>query len=251
MCLSCQSTRPDRRNYCVSHSLRPDYWILRRPSVHGRAGRAGQGRRTPILDAKRHAHQQGQTSRIVHIDIHPDRNSGNELYTRVWDDNFYAVDQGDLPAEWLGDHLGLRARLVKASGSFERRCSQKWLENDNPLLFHDGYPVHWLPIKSVHELSEIAGEEIPWQSFRPQIVVEGMPAQYEHKIFSGVIGETSFVQPKPCDRCPVTLVDQETGKVRQKVEKYGKFGTEPLLTLERYKQWQKAPGKRKVIFGEN
>lgn len=176
------------------------------------------------------------------IEVPPDRNEGIERLVRIWEHECLAVDQGDALADWLSEHVSLPIRLVKASGSFQRRTSEKYIPNANPLQFQDGYPIHWLSLESVQELSEKAGQAIPWKSFRPQIVVEGMPPRYEHQIHSGEIAGIPFIDPKPCDRCPVTLIDPETGMVR---------GKEPLATLSRYKQWRNQQGELKVIFGEN
>ncbi|MBI4154382.1 MOSC domain-containing protein [Candidatus Woesearchaeota archaeon] len=176
------------------------------------------------------------------IDVAYDRNHGKELSVKIWDDECYAVDQGDEVAEWLSGYLDLPVRMVKASGSFSRLSRQDYMRNDNPLRFQDSYPVHWFSIESVDELSQIAGERIPWQSFRPQIVVDGLPAQYEHKIHSGNIAGIPFVDPKPCDRCPVTNVDQHTGDI-----KVGRA----LTHLAKYKRWVDRNRKKKVIFGEN
>ena len=175
------------------------------------------------------------------IPIEPDR-SGREMNVVVWDDAPAAIDQGDTAAEWLSDHLGLQVRLVKASGPFRRLASQNYVANTSAVRFQDAYPIHWFPIESVIELSERAGQNIPWQSFRPQIVVEGMPAQSEHRIRFGEIGGIPFLNAKPCTRCIVTTVDQETGIPR---------GKEPLLTLAKYKIWIDRKGAPTVIFGEN
>mgnify|MGYP001601531568 CR=1 FL=1 len=176
------------------------------------------------------------------ITVPNDRNHGKELPVRIWDDTCYAVDQGDGLAKWLSDHLGLPVRLVKAEGSFSRMSRQNYVANTNPVRFQDGYPIHWFAIESVDELSQLAGQNIPWQSFRPQIVTEGTQPQFEHKIYSGQIAGIPFIDPKPCDRCPVTLVNQETGEVRKK---------EPLQSLSKYKRWRNRDGDLKVIFGEN
>lgn len=176
------------------------------------------------------------------IILPPDRNRGRQMAVKIWNDTCYAVDQGNKLAEWISDYLGVSARLVKAGGQFSRKADQDYMSNDNPLRFHDGYPLHWFAIESVDELSGIAGQNIPWQSFRPQMVIEGMRAQFEHVIYSGRVADIPFVDPKPCGRCRVTLVDQETGEVRLK---------EPLKSLSTYKNWRSLDGDRLVIFGEN
>ena len=167
---------------------------------------------------------------------------GSILPVNVWGDVCQALDQGDDYAQWFSDHLGMPVRLVKAAGPFSRAARQDYVANTNGVKFHDAYPVLWFPIESVDELSQRAGQDIPWTRFRPQVVVEGMEPQYEHRILSGEIAGIQFLNGKPCDRCPVTLVDQETGVVT---------GKEPLRTLNKYKRWRKPNGNVKVIFGEN
>ncbi len=177
------------------------------------------------------------------IDLPYDKNTGREFTVRVFDDVCHgAVDQGDETAKWLSDVIGFNVRLVKAVGSFNRMSRQNYMLNDNPLRFQDGYPIHWFPIESVNELSEKAGEAVQWQRFRPQIVAEGMSPQYEHQVRTGYLGDVSFIDPKPCERCTIPLVDQETGKVSKK---------EPNHTLATYKQWKNIYGDNSVIFGEN
>ena len=134
------------------------------------------------------------------------------------------------------------ARLVRATGSFARATSQKYLPNNNTLRYQDGYPIHWFMQESVYELSEIAGQEISWRRFRPNVVIQGGAAQTEHLIFKGEIGSVPFVDPKPCDRCPVTTFDQDTSEY---------VGPEPLKSLATYKKWRNKNGDLKVIFGEN
>ena len=119
---------------------------------------------------------------------------------------------------------------------------QNYIPNNNPLLFQDGYPVHWFSEESLAELSSIAGYDIPWQTFRPQIVVRGIKPQEEHRVYSGKIKDAEFINAKPCGRCPVTNVDQETGDV-----KIGR-AMRPLAT---YKKWRNNKNELKVIFGEN
>lgn len=171
-----------------------------------------------------------------------DRVEGIELPVNVWDSFVTAVDQGDEIAEWFSDHLKFGVRLVRAVGPFTRLANQNYLANTNPVKFQDAYSLHWFTQQSVDELSKKAGQDIPWTRFRPNMVAEAKAPRVEHEVFRGAVAGVEFVQPKPCDRCPVTTVDQEIGL---------KMGDEPLKTLARYKQWRNNRGYKKVIFGEN
>lgn len=176
------------------------------------------------------------------IEVPRDYNAGAEIPVRIWDDVVQAVDQGDMLAEWLSDHLNLQTRLVKAAGSFHRDARQNYVANGNTVRFQDGYPIHWFYQESVNELSDRAGEPISWRTFRPNLVTSGSPAQTEHVFAAGEIAGIPFLNPKPCDRCPVTNVDQETGEIK---------AGRALTHLAKYKRWRKNTGEQVVIFGEN
>jgi hypothetical protein len=188
------------------------------------------------------------------IQVPLDYDDGRETTVEVWDGVYTAIDQGDKLASWASEHLELPVRLVRATGSFRRLAPQNYMENSNPVRFQDGYPVHWITRSSVAELNERArslsensGGKIPyneilWQSFRPQFVVDNLPAQYEHQIHSGKMSGTLFIDPKPCDRCPMPRVDQESGTLNP---------LDPNTVLATYKSWVNIRGEHKNIFGEN
>jgi uncharacterized protein len=159
----------------------------------------------------------------------------------VHDGLYTAVDQGDQLGDWLSDHLHAKVRLVSATGPFERLARQNYLANDNPMQFQDGYPLHWFSMASLAELSDRANFDFPWQRFRPQIVVDGIPANEEHRIYEGKFGGVPFVNAKPCERCSVPRVDQVTGEL----------SVDPLRTLGLYKRWTSIDRKQLLVFGES
>ena len=169
----------------------------------------------------------------------PKGQNGREVRVRIHTNVVFAADQGDAAAAWLSDHLGVRSRLVRATGAIHRMASQRFLPNSNQIRFQDAFPIHWVTQESVDELSMMAGQSIPWTRFRPNVVGEGGEPQVEHEIYEGGMGAVRFVQPKPCTRCPVTTVDQEAGEKR---------GNEPLTALSKYKRWN---ATRELLFGEN
>lgn len=170
------------------------------------------------------------------------RNSGLEFHAKLHDDVVYGVDQGEEIAKWLSDHIGKGVRLIKSEGSFKRLAQQTYIENDNTIRYQDGYPIHLFTQASLDELAERAKQEFSWKRFRPQIVLDQLPAQYEHQIVEGEINGVKFLNAKPCGRCPITKVDPETAK-REKEQ--------PLATLDTYMYWINPDGEGKTIFGQN
>lgn len=184
-----------------------------------------------------------------------DYDKGKIIPVEIWDNVCWAIDQGEELANWASEHLNYPVRLVKAYGErFQRMANQNYMRSNNPVLFHDGYPIHWFSEESVAEFNQRARvvvdnsegklryNETQWQAFRPQIVVRGIPAQAEHLIHEGVVGGLIFYDPKPCDRCPMPRVNQETGELNS---------LDPNTVLATYKAWKNIRGQTKVIFGEN
>jgi len=77
---------------------------------------------------------------------------------------------------------------------------------------------------------------VPMNRFRPNIVVEGGKAFDEDCWQHFTIGDAAFAGVKPCARCVLTTVNQETGEQ----------GVEPLATLSKYRKTG-----NKVLFGQN
>jgi uncharacterized protein YcbX len=73
--------------------------------------------------------------------------------------------------------------------------------------------------------------------FRPNFVFTG-GKPYEEESWKEIkIGTVSFFGVKPCGRCVVITIDQESGK---------KSGKDPLLALSKYRKVG-----NKVLFGQN
>lgn len=161
---------------------------------------------------------------------------------RVWE---YEGEGLEVPllSQWASDHLKYNVRAVRATGPWNRSSRQNYLRNWNPLRAQDGYPVHAVLLEDVMAMSEQAGEEIPWNRFRPQVLLAGMPAWSLHDIFALELQGIPVLQPKPCERCETTQVDQETGRISP---------LKPLAYLKRIRPpWVNQEGQRKQIVGEN
>jgi uncharacterized protein YcbX len=74
--------------------------------------------------------------------------------------------------------------------------------------------------------------------FRPNVVLDGLPAYAEDHIDTITIGDAVLRCVKPCTRCSVTTTDQDTANV----------GIEPLRTLGEYRMDARLDG---VAFAMN
>jgi uncharacterized protein YcbX len=129
---------------------------------------------------------------------------------------------------WFAEFLGRPVRIVWQEDPGGRTIQQP-AGDDDPVSMADGYPMLITTEASLAALNDWlveAGEEpVPMTRFRPNIVVTGTTAWAEDE-WPGrtlTIGGIPFRATKPCPRCLVTTIDQETGVK----------GSEPLKMLGR------------------
>ena len=119
-----------------------------------------------------------------------------------------------------------------------RRVDPERVADNRRVGFADGFPFLLANQASLDELNTRLTQPVSMTRFRPNIVIQGVPAWAEDDWRSLVIGSAGFRVVKPCSRCVLTTVDPETG--------IKDAGTEPLKTLSTYR---KTPDG--VIFGQN
>ncbi len=137
----------------------------------------------------------------------------------VWGDACTAVDAGDVPARWIGDRLGVTARLVLQRGPRVRRpkphldAAQAGAVASPPrhVSFADGYPVLVATSAAVEQITRRAARSADARRFRPNIVVAGAPAFAEDGWARVALGSAVLRLVKPCGRCGVLDVDPTTG----------------------------------------
>ncbi|WP_229073128.1 MOSC domain-containing protein [Actinoplanes sp. DH11] len=134
--------------------------------------------------------------------------------------------------EWTSAFLGRDARLVWQADPTGRSIGSHAGPDDRVSLA-DGYPVLLANAASLDALNdwltEGGDQPVPMHRFRPNLVVADAPAWAEDA-WPGRrlrIGELTFRVAKPCDRCRVTTIDQETGET----------GRQPLHVLGKHRRF--------------
>ncbi len=148
-----------------------------------------------------------------------------------------AVDQGDEAANWFSDWLDSSVRLVHIAGGIQRKLNPDFSINaDDHTGFADGYPILIISEESLQDLNSRLDLPLPMNRFRPNIGVKAGEPFAEDTWKRIKIGEVEMALVKPCPRCVVTTIDQDT------LEK----STEPLKTLQKYRRQES-----EAIFGMN
>jgi len=154
----------------------------------------------------------------------------------VWEHNVEAYRSDPSIDEWFSDHLGKSCLLVYMNEQNSRVKLLKKSPDTTQVSFADGYPYLFLGTESMELLNQKMGLDYKIDRFRANIILETVESHIEdtldHVSFSG----TAFRMIKPCARCQVTTIDQNTGK----------RGKEPLKTLATYRKKD-----HKIYFGMN
>lgn len=154
----------------------------------------------------------------------------------VWDDEMPARLVNLDIDEWFSQALGMKVRLVKMPLSTERKVDPRYAINDESVSFADGMPYLLIGQNSLEDLNSRLDEEVPINRFRPNIVFSGGEAFAEDSWKKIQIGEVYFQVVKPCARCVMITVEQDTAEK----------GVEPLKTLATYRKQG-----NKILFGQN
>lgn len=154
----------------------------------------------------------------------------------IWDDTVDADLVGQQYSAWFSEQLGLECDLVVMPEYVKRKVNPKYAVADEAVSFADGMPYLLIGEGSLKELNQRLDEPVGMDRFRPNLVVSGT-APFEEDNWSEIaIGEAVFKITKPCARCVMTTVNQDTAEK----------GKEPLKTLAAYRTVN-----GKVMFGQN
>lgn len=158
---------------------------------------------------------------------------------KIWSSRAKSVIYEDKINDWLSGALKMKCRLVLMPETTRRKVNPFYAVRKfrDTVSFADAYPFHLTGENSLNDLNERLKNPVPMNRFRPNFVVAGADAFAEDTWKKIRIGETIFHVVKPCARCVVTTIDQDSGE---------KNGVEPLKTLAKYRTVNK-----KVLFGQN
>lgn len=166
---------------------------------------------------------------------------GAERAVRIWKDTVTGLDAGEEASDWLLAALGAPLRLVRIPDSALRNAEPAFAgPGPNPVAFADAYPLLMIARESLEDLNRRLPAPLPMNRFRPNVVIEGVPAYAEDAMAEFRFGRVALRGVKHCTRCAITTTDQETC-VRD-------ANQEPLRTLKTYRYDE---GLKGVVFGQN
>lgn len=161
---------------------------------------------------------------------------GGRMLASVWDDLVETLPVGEEADRWFGEFLGVRCRLVHLPDESVRGVDPEYGGAGDQVGLVDGFPFLLISEGSLGDLNARLERSLPMNRFRPNLVVAGCEPFAEDGWRTVRIGAVSLRVVKPCARCAITTVDQESAA----------RGKEPLRTLATFRK-----RGTKVLFGQN
>lgn len=173
---------------------------------------------------------------------HPDE--ATIRHVQIWDDTVPAYDCDEMTSTWFSNAIGTPCRLVRFHPDAKRRSESKWVGKlDAPTLFSDGYPILVISSAALDELNQRLQAQgrapLPMNRFRPNLVISDSLPHEEDVADTLVMGEAILKPVKPCARCPIPSINQETGQRED----------DPLEILSGYRADPRLDGA--ITFGMN
>lgn len=155
---------------------------------------------------------------------------------QIWDDLVMANEVAPAYSAWFSEHLGIKCRLVFFPEENPRAVDPTYKVNNEHVGLADAYPFLIIGQASLNDLNTRLQTPLPMNRFRPNLVFTGGQPYEEDSWRNFTIGTNRFVGVKPCARCVLTTVNQDTAEK----------GKEPLKTLATYRSVN-----NKILFGQN
>lgn len=162
--------------------------------------------------------------------------SNAKINVDIWNDEVEAIIVSETLSSWFTDKLNFNCELVFMPDDTIRKVENKPWVKDEIVSFADGYPFLIISEESLDDLSSKLGKKLKMDRFRPNFVISGSKPFEEDEWVEFKIGSLTFKGVKPCARCVVTTIDQETGE-------------KDFLVLEELGKYRKIDNK--IMFGQN
>lgn len=161
---------------------------------------------------------------------------GKAVRARIWDDEVDVIEVDHRISNWFSELLGSSCKLVSFPEINPRPVDPKYKVNEEHVSLADAFPFLIIGQSSLDFLNSKLKEPIPMNRFRPNFVFTGGEANEEDLWKNFSIGKNRFAGVKPCARCAVPTINQDTAEK----------GFEPTATLAAYRKKE-----NKIYFGQN
>lgn len=151
---------------------------------------------------------------------------GTSVRTRIWQDEVLVMYTAPSVDQWFSERLGRDCKLVEFPEGNPRLVEPGHRTAEDQVRLQDAFPFLVIGQASLDTLNSRLPTPVPMDRFRPNFVFTGSDPHAEDTWGDFSIGNLPFQMTRPCVRCGIPGIDQETGLK----------GKEPLATLARYRR---------------
>jgi uncharacterized protein YcbX len=174
----------------------------------------------------------------------PDPATAPKREVKLWQHTFKAYDGDSVTRQWFTQFLGMSCQLVRFHPEAHHPVNPaRTAGKDIGTLFSDGYPLLLIGQESLDDLNRRLVAQgraaLPMDRFRPNLVIAGAEAHDEDHAARLTMGNAELRPVKPCPRCPMPSIDQQTGVP----------GPDPMDVLQTYRA--DVGGISGISFGMN
>ncbi len=147
------------------------------------------------------------------IEVSTPRTGDREISSTVWGHTMLARGVDPRVDTWLSHRLGADLRLVFCPEDASRSVDSVYLpdaKREQHVAFADGFPLLIVSQASLDDLNTRLNNPVPMDRFRPNLVVGGSDPFAEDEWRNLRIGSTTLAIVKPCSRCAIPSIDQQT-----------------------------------------
>lgn len=163
-----------------------------------------------------------------------ERKSRPTITTEVWGDRVRALLYHEA-SEWFSDLLHEQCHLVRQSGT--RFINRRTVSQFETVSLADRYPLLGISVGTLNKLNALLSERVSMDRFRPNLIFDNCKPQEENHWKHACFDQVPVYGVKPCTRCEMVDIDQETAFNKKDVAK--------VLAVHF------RGAKNKPVFGEN
>jgi len=144
------------------------------------------------------------------------QHTARETWVTIWGDLCHATVEEEASA-WFSSFLGEDVLVARKGGP--RFINRMTTEGERQVSFADRYQALGISMATFHKILDLLKERTDINRFRPNLIFDECPPQDENHWQEIRIGTLAAYGVKPCNRCSVVNVEQETGRRTQELLK--------------------------------
>jgi uncharacterized protein YcbX len=161
------------------------------------------------------------------VEIPMEQTSGEIFDGTVWRDSVEVQEASEAASHWLTETLKAPQplKLVRMKPDYQRQhCNPERFGREHHTHFADAAPfliANQASLDALNQHLESKGRDpVDIRRFRPNIVIEGLPAFSEHNLTEIELGGVKFKLVDHCERCTITTINPDTAAKDPNQETY-------------------------------